>query len=504
MKIYNREKELSDLEHFYRLCVAKGISCGVLVYGWRRVGKTTILKEFVRSLGGVYINCIWISNPYVFLRVIMRFLPEEHLREAQLALHESDPIIVLKTAFDLLQKVGDRPIVVLDEFHVFIEKMALRIARDKKTRKDIVVDDILGILKDAVESKRAFWVLSTSMGWAKIQETITKPRKIGTPLIAVLKRYKIEPFDKKSAVGFAKWVNNKVDDDVAEEIYRLTGGIPRLIEVLASNYDKRRSVMSLAVELIREGEFDDFFENLIKFIAEAAKRDATLLTQTLKALGLEEKTTDQIASFLGLDIDSAYVLVEELVKLEVVEKRKEGRRSLYRTKYPLLPLWIELRVPPEKEAYNIIATQLGITLESYVTELLGEYANQKKTVEIWDDKEGDFLYGTAQKLVFKPTSILRQKEAKKKYGLSEDFDLLILTGNRPIIVEIKLSWTSLKKEDIDNIEKAAKKIGGIPLIIVARGDPKIPLIAYAVKKRVIIMSGEALRLLAKKIGLPHW
>ena len=502
--MYNRERELMDLKKFYDQCFQKGINCGVLIYGWRRVGKTTLLKEFAKKMDGVYIDCVWISDPYVFAKTIAKFVTKELENEARLLLVEDDPLIMFKTSFELLSKIREKPIIILDEFHVFLEKIATRIAREKKEKKEIVIDDLLGIIKDSIEEKNAFWIIATSLGWVKIKETLIKPRKTATPLISVIKRYPINPFNENESIGFAQWVNKEITDDEAKNIYKLTGGVPRLIEIIASNFRKEQPILSLVTHLIRSGELDDFFENLIKFVAEAAKRDYTLLIQTLKTIGLEEKTTEEVANQLGMSTDTAYMLLEELVKMELVEKNKIGRKSIYKIKYPILPLWLELRITPERDVYNILATQLGITLESYIKELITEYIRRNEEIEIYDDKEGKFLFGTTQKLSFKPIKVLRLSEAIKKYKIRGDFDLLVETADKPLLIEIKLNWSTLKEEDLESLKEASRKINASPLIIVAKGEPRIPLITKAIRKEIIILSGEAIKLLAKKVNFPHW
>jgi len=87
----------------YKNCIERGINCGLLVYGWRRVGKTTILKEFASRIGALYINCIWISDPYVFLKVVYNSIKERKLeREFKALMMEEDPLLVLKGAFDII------------------------------------------------------------------------------------------------------------------------------------------------------------------------------------------------------------------------------------------------------------------------------------------------------------------------------------------------------------------------------------------------------------------
>ena len=66
--------------------------------------------------------------------------------------------MLLRKTFEILNEASDylkdKLIVALDEFHKFIDKMSLRIAREANKRKDIVYNDILWMLKDIMEKKK--------------------------------------------------------------------------------------------------------------------------------------------------------------------------------------------------------------------------------------------------------------------------------------------------------------------------------------------------------------
>lgn len=511
--MFDRVREINDLLQYFDNCISKGVNCGVLVYGWRRVGKTTILKAFVERVRGIYIDCIWISDPVVFVKTLMNheLLKNANLeKEFKLILLEEDPLVMLKQTFDLLIKLGSRAgklAVVLDEFHIFIDKMATRIAREKHQSKQIVEDDILGLIKHVVETKSLFWVFSTSIGWRKLHEKIIKSRKIGAPLIGVLTKYKITPFDKDASIEFAREINPNIDTKTAEEIYRLTGGIPKLVEIIAINVAESKGVIGVALDLLRKGEFDDFFENIIKFIAEVSKRDYTVLIQTLKCIEMREKTTEDIAKCLGIDLDSAYVLAEELVKMEILEKRKMGRRGIYAVKYPLLSQWLSLKVQPEKSAYELLASKFGIAIESYVRELIGEYINKKKPIEIWDNKEGTFLLGTTDKLVLKPVKIIKPSHLAKELSTSIDIDVTVECEEELVLIEIKATGSKVTKEYLIELWKKIKGIKRRILALIIIIEPKgitLPVITEAIRRNIILLTGEGLRLLAKKVNFPHW
>lgn len=386
-----------------------------------------------------------------------------------------------------------------------MDKISLRIAREKKQPKDIVLSDVLGLLKEVVESKKAFWIFSSSIGWEKIKESIIKPKRKESPLIGVLIKYKIEPFNKETTIEFVRSINPSIDETIAEEIYHISGGIPKIAELVAMEYEKGKSVYEIALEMLKKGDFDDFFENVIKFIAEASKRDYIPLVQVLKAIGIREVNTEEIAKHLNIDIDSAYVLAEELVKMEIAEKKRKGRRVFYRIKYPLLAEWVSLRVQPEESMYQILARKFGVAVESYVKELLERYAEKGIKIEIWDDDKGTFLLGTLKKLEITPKRVMRRNEAIRKYGIKGDFDLLIESDEGLIIVEVKTSGTSVKEDDIEELKRIANQINGRAIIVVI--EPKnirIPIITLSTKLGIAILTNEALKLLAKKIGFVHW
>ena len=513
--MFDREKEVRDLLEYYNQCVARGINCGILVYGWRRVGKTTILKNLVKRINGIYLDCIWISDPFVFIKALLDQLKiDEHEKKQKLSLllAEGDPLLLLKKAFDFIldysTSLEQKLSIIMDEFHVFIDKIATRIARVRKQSKEIIIDDLLGLLKGIIESKKVFWIFATSIGWKKLRETLIKPKKLGSPLIAILKKYRIEPFDRETGVKFALEVNPKIDLRKAEEIYNITGGIPKFIEVIAINLKHDENVLKRAVELLKNGEFDDFFDNIIKFVSEISKRDYTLLIQVLKSIEFEEKTANDIAKHLGIDLDSAYILAEELAKIEILEKKKEKRRVSYKIKYPLLSLWVTLKVQPERDIYNLLASKFGIAIESYIKELLQEYIMKNLEVKIFDDTDGTYLMGTTDVLEFRPKRILSKKYARAKFGSIGDVDLILETHSGDIyLIEIKSTGIKLNKRDIRELENATKSIGkgakGMFIIVEPKGI-SYPLVAYAVKKNLIILTGEALRLLAKKVNFPHW
>ena len=296
--------------------------------------------------------------------------------------------------------------------------------------------------------------------------------------------------------------------DTAKSIHKLSGGVPKFIEVISPNVQEARSVIGIVLDLLEHGEFDDLFENMTKFIAETAKRDYTIMLQAVKCIEFQELTTVDIANCLNSDVDSAYVIAEELVKMGILRKRKEGRKAYYSVVYPIYPMWLSLRIQPEKSVYQLIASKFGITLESYVKELFQEYCNKSKSIEIWDDDEGTYLMGSIDHIKFEPTRIVRGDKVTSEFGGAIDIDLVIETRDgRKFIVEVKSTGIKINKKIIEKLVKTKNRLKGNYSCIIIVNEPtgfKTTILAEAIKNNVIILTGEALKLLAKKINFPHW
>ena len=173
MLLVDREAELGILESEYELC-CKGLRCGVLIYGWRRVGKTSLVKYFLeRVREGIYINCAWLSNTFSLARkvgsIIAKFdesLSNEFLGRV-LSVSDSEDVLyeALEAIDSLAKKRRKKLVVVLDEFHVFLENISKKIARIKREDIDRVKQRVYWFLKDLLERKNAMWILLSSIGW---------------------------------------------------------------------------------------------------------------------------------------------------------------------------------------------------------------------------------------------------------------------------------------------------------------------------------------------------
>lgn len=510
-----RNRELQQLMEYYRQCCDRNINCAVLLYGWRRVGKSAFVRRFVGEVGGIVISCSWISDPRTFLihvlDVMKRLCPRRLVEEYMHYVDEEDKMIVLRKAFEFFvrssEELGKKLAVALDEFHILVDKLSYRIARETKKRKEVVESDILWLLREFLESKHVFWILLTSIGWAKLKEMYFSEAKGEKPLSGVVIKMRLDPLSREESIELAMKLNPLVTREIAEVIYEVSGGIPRIIEILSPNYRSGESPIALALKLTKQGQFDEVFENIVKFIAEVSKRDYTVFVEVLKAMTINGNTPEAIAKSLHMDRVLVYNILEDLRKMDILEKKKVKGRVYYSLKYPLLRAWLELRIEPRKTIIETLASELGITAESYIRELFEEYLRKRETMRLYDDDKGTFLAGTAKVLQIKVMEVYsRERIAERLHGL-QNADLIIVDeNNEEWLVEVKATLKPITTKEVRELAEKCRKldIGRGILIQLGLGNIELGASAEAVRQGMIIITREGIRLLAKKIGMPKY
>ena len=504
----DREKELRSLEESYRFFLS-GHSRGVLVYGYRKVGKTKLIEKFIEGKKGIIIDLSTARSVRLLCRLLVNKL--SGFTPLLVRCNVSDTLDafteVISLPIKIVEKLGTNIVIALDEFHIPIEKISTKIARESREKKEKVIGDMLWAIRHAIYStQKIFWIFISSIGWKKIQEYISK--KYGGPLTGVLDTLRVDPLTLPHSIELAKFLTK--NEEVSIDIANVSGGIPRIIEILSRRYNTtQESIFKLAINAIHEGELDEIFDNMIRAIADISRRDYGILLQTLKCVAENMDTPDKVALCLDTSRDTAYVCLEELHILGLLEKEKKGKFVNYYLKYPLLGEWLKIRIEPRKDKTEILASALGITAESYIRELLTETINRK--IEIWDDKNGTFLAGTTDKIILEITNVLTRKETQKILKGTKNADIIVETQWGLYVIEVKARRKPIEPETIRKLAQVAKYIQQktqrktMPiLIILIRTEIPPTTIAEAIKNNTIIITSEGVKQIAKKVNFPHW
>lgn len=502
----DREYELKNLDEMYSMFL-KGHSHGVIVYGFRKVGKTTLVRRFIENKRGIWLDLSWVNSVESLARIVATTI------ERDIEYNREDPVEAIAEILGSIEfharENNVRIPAALDEFHILVERLPIKLSRKYGLRRDEVFVDLLWKLRGIITSStHVFWILVSSVGWAKIREYLSERQKAKGALLGVLDKLEVKPLSHKDSVLLATTITKDTNGDVSEEIARLSGGIPRIIEILARRYNTtKEKPLKLATAAIVEGDFDELFDSMIRFLAEFSRRDFDTLLQALKAVAEGNKTPEAAARYLGTTRDSAYNVLEELVKVGLLERKKNKKRIIYELRYPLLREWLLLRIQPQKDKTEILARALGITAESYMRELL-EQATEKK-ITIFEDKEGNTFYGTTSKLTLNIRKVLSKRETERILSATKNADI-VAQNDTTYIIEVKITTRKIPKEEVESLQKTVsqlkRKIQGPVrgILAILEGEPTKLAIAEAIKHDIVILSPKAIRILAKKLDYPHW
>ena len=333
MKFLGREKEILDLEKEY---VRDGGF--VVIYGRRRMGKTTLIKQFIKSKTAFY----FLATKEVESQSMKRF--------AGVIARTTGNSVLQKAAFsdwlDLFQAVADykpneKKVLVIDEFPYLVK----------------VNDSFPSILQNA---------------WDEILKDSNVMLILCGSLISMMKKhalsYESPLYGRRTAqmriapLPFTTvYENQKLSFEEAAEQYSITGGVPKYMEFFSDGqplYEQiKESVLSKNGFLYEEPNFlltdevqvpTNYF-SIIKVIADGNHKLGT------------------IAGILGLETSALTPYLKTLSELGFIEKQvpvteknaEKTRKGLYFISDNFLRFWFRY-VYPYKGELELDNTQISL------------------------------------------------------------------------------------------------------------------------------------------------
>lgn len=333
MKFLGREKEVLDLEKEYNR--DGGF---VVIYGRRRIGKTTLIKQFIKSKTAFY----FLATKEVESQSMKRF--------AGVIARTTGNSVMQKAAFsdwlDLFQAVADykpneKKVLVIDEFPYLVK----------------VNDSFPSILQNA---------------WDEILKDSNVMLILCGSLISMMKKhalsYESPLYGRRTAqmriapLPFTTvYENQKLSFEEAAEQYSITGGVPKYMEFFSDGqplYEQiKENVLSKNGFLYEEPNFlltdevqvpTNYF-SIIKVIADGNHKLGT------------------IAGILGLETSALTPYLKTLSELGFIEKQvpvteknaEKTRKGLYFISDNFLRFWFRY-VYPYKGELELDNTQISL------------------------------------------------------------------------------------------------------------------------------------------------
>ncbi|MBN2793937.1 MAG: ATP-binding protein [Clostridia bacterium] len=318
-KFVNRSEELDFLNEEYK----KNTSSLIILYGRRRVGKTSLIKEFIKDKDAIYYLATEENlsiNRSAFKDKVSDFLKDPLLKEANLERWE--PI------FERIVSSEKKAVLILDEFQYLGNNDPGFLSVFQK-----IWDEILS-------TQNIMVILCGSLIHMMIEQTLS----YSSPLYGRRTgQIKLKQIKFQSYKDFFKEMSHKE----LIEYYSITGGIPKYIEMINENQNILENIKNKMLNtssLLYEEPF---------FLLNKEVSNLGNYFSILRAIAFGNHKLGNISSFLGIKQTSLTRYLKVLMDMDIIEREvpvteknpEKSKRGLYVIKDNYLKFWFRFIYP---------------------------------------------------------------------------------------------------------------------------------------------------------------
>lgn len=287
-KLIDRESELETLQSEY----ARNGSALVVLYGRRRVGKTTLISEFIKDKNALFFLASEESetqNRHAFKEKAAEFMNSDLLRNADVKSWD----VIFKALMDAA--FASKPVIVIDEFQYIgksnpaFPSIFQRIWEEILKAKQVMVI-LCGSLISRMESQTLSYN-SPLYGRRTAQIRLTQ----------IPFRYYGEFFPHKSRRELI-------------EMYSVTGGVPKYIELFAESKDIYKAIERNVLN--RSG----YLYDEPNFLLQQEVSEVGSYFSVIKAIAAGNSKLSAIASMLEVKATSLTKYLKTLMDLDILER----------------------------------------------------------------------------------------------------------------------------------------------------------------------------------------
>jgi len=324
----NREKELQVLESEYK---RDGLAFSVL-YGRRRVGKTTLLKEYMRDRDAIYFLVTLESKSVVLKRfqtLVAEYFEDDFLKD-----------IILKDMAQLfsyisLKEYDKKLIIIIDEFQYLA-----KIDSSMPSQFQYIVDEIL-------KDKNIHLIVCGSIISMMYEQTLSYNSPLyGRRTSAI----KLEALEFKYLKEFFE---DKTELELIE-LYSVLYGVPKYLEMFKASGDIfeaiEHNILSTSAYLYDEP----------RYILQNEVNEPLTYFSILEVIASGEHKLGNIASKLEKNVQNITSFISKLIELDILYKDipiteknpQKSKKGLYFIKDNFFRFWF-LYVLPYKSQLEI-------------------------------------------------------------------------------------------------------------------------------------------------------
>lgn len=324
MKFIGRKSELDALNNEYRR--DGGF---VVIYGRRRVGKTTLIKEFIKDKNALYFLAteeIEQQNMRRFADAVADFTHQDFIKKANFS--DWEDLFKLFAGYDPLNK----KILIIDEFQYLVAQNPAFPSLFQRVWDEYLKDSgAMVILCGSLISMMTSEVLSYS--------SPLYGRR--TAQIRLLPLGFSEILDEMEGIGFEELVG----------LYSVTGGVPKYLEFFQNGKDLFTNIEEV---ILRKSGF--LYEEPLFLLGREVREPVTYFS-IIKCIAQGNRKPSQIGAVLEKNSHELAPYLSTLIELGLVEKRvpvtektpEKSRKGLYYISDHFLEFWFKFVYPHRSE-----------------------------------------------------------------------------------------------------------------------------------------------------------
>ena len=407
-----RERELKKINLMYQ---SNQFEFAVL-YGRRRVGKTTLIREFMKEKPGVYYISVEGTKRENISGLSKALLSNGDLKHGIAEFHDFEALL---SYIDSIALSGERMVIAIDEYpYLAVSYPAI---------SSLIQSHIDRCWKDS----RLFLILcGSSMSFMEEQVLGYKSPLYGRRTA----QFKIHPF----TFFEARRMLANFEPEQQAVLYGVTGGIPEYLSRINQQLDMDENIVQLFFD-----ESGRLFEEPINLMKQELREPMTYHS-IISAIASGASKLNEIATKTGLETSGCSNQLSSLIALEIVCRETPitepdtSRKTLYKLTDSMYLFWYRFVRP------NSSSIIRGVGQQIYDTVVRPQLSDFMGAVFEEICKQYLFLPQVYSKLPFPIGEIGRWWGNNPKLRCQEEIDIMSVMGKKALFCECK--WRNDKVE----------------------------------------------------------